>query len=215
MKVMTGTEDDFWAPRNCFLEPTEALHRAADLLDAAATAIIGGDNAQAERLIREADDPAVWEFASQIIGSANPNIHRFRECDGAPPFLRSADKRMPSKAEELAVFQRDGWRCRVCGVRVLYPKAVKKLRDLFPAAARWGRSNVDQHSALLVLKASLDHILPHSRGGDNDPLNLVTACYPCQFGRSSWTLEEVGLTDPRLRPPVVNHWDGLVRLMKS
>jgi 5-methylcytosine-specific restriction endonuclease McrA len=122
---------------------------------------------------------------------------------------------MPSKAEELAVFQRDGWRCRVCGVRVLYPKAVKKLRDLFPAAARWGRSNVDQHSALLVLKASLDHILPHSRGGDNDPLNLVTACYPCQFGRSSWTLEEVGLTDPRLRPPVVNHWDGLVRLMKS
>lgn len=56
---------------------------------------------------------------------------------------------MPSKAEELAVFQRDGWRCRVCGVRVLFPKAVKKLRDLFPEAARWGRRNVDQHSACL------------------------------------------------------------------
>lgn len=67
---------------------------------------------------------------------------------------------------------------------------------------------------LLVLKASLDHILPHSRGGDNDPSNLVTACYPCQFGRSSWTLEEVGLTDPRLRPPVVDNWDGLMRLAR-
>jgi len=35
-----------------------------------------------------------------------------------------------------------------------------------------------------------DHVIPLSRGGTNDPANLVTACARCNLSKSSKTLEE-------------------------
>lgn len=54
-----------------------------------------------------------------------------------------------------------------------------------------------------------DHLLPHARGGDNNLDNIVITCAPCNFGRMNWTLEEVGLIDPRTRQPVHSAWTGL------
>ena len=59
----------------------------------------------------------------------------------------------------------------------------------------------------------MDHVVPHSAGGTNDPENLVTACWSCQFRRGAWSLEEVGLFDPRDRPLKVDDWDGHTRLL--
>ena len=81
-----------------------------------------------------------------------------------------------------------------------------------PEVARWGTRNADKHSALAALSASLDHVVPHSRGGSNEESNLVTACNACQFGRGQWTLEEVGFIDPREFKPALDAWDGLTRL---
>jgi 5-methylcytosine-specific restriction endonuclease McrA len=58
-----------------------------------------------------------------------------------------------------------------------------------------------------------DHILPHSRGGDNSMENLVLTCAGCNFGRMGYTLEQVGLLDPRLRTPPPNSWDGLEAIL--
>ena len=41
----------------------------------------------------------------------------------------------------------------------------------------------------------------------------MTACWSCQFGRGAYTIEELGLSDPLARPPVVDHWDGLGRVL--
>jgi 5-methylcytosine-specific restriction endonuclease McrA len=54
-----------------------------------------------------------------------------------------------------------------------------------------------------------DHLLPYARGGNNDLDNIVITCAPCQFGRMNYTLEEVGLIDPRKRGPVRSSWGGL------
>lgn len=35
---------------------------------------------------------------------------------------------------------------------------------------------------------SLDHVIPASRGGDNDPSNLVTACKRCNDSRGNRSL---------------------------
>ena len=54
-----------------------------------------------------------------------------------------------------------------------------------------------------------DHILPHARGGDNSIENMVITCAPCNFGRMKYTLAEMGLADPRMRPVEKIDWDGL------
>lgn len=55
------------------------------------------------------------------------------------------------------VMRRDGFRCRYCGI-----EAKDADRPLV-----------------------LDHYVPHSAGGSNDPSNLVTACYDCNAGKSA------------------------------
>ncbi len=39
----------------------------------------------------------------------------------------------------------------------------------------------------------------------------MTACYPCNFGKAHYTLEEIRLRKPR--PALRDGWDGLQSLM--
>ena len=72
-------------------------------------------------------------------------------------------------------------------------------------------SNVD--AAFYALTAVVDHLVPHSRGGTNEAGNLVTSCQSCNYGKDDWVIEELGLTDPRMRPPRIDGWDGLGRML--
>lgn len=60
-----------------------------------------------------------------------------------------------SKGLRFEVFKRDGFRCRYCGA-------------------------TPNQSTLHV-----DHVIPVSGGGTNDPANLVTACSACNAGKSA------------------------------
>ncbi len=93
------------------------------------------------------------------------------------------------------------------------PEARKVFQTLMPDVARWGSANKERHSGFYALNASLDHVLPHRRGGSNELDNVVTACWPCQFGRSNWLLSEVEILAPFTRPPLVDRWDGLKRVL--
>ncbi len=64
-----------------------------------------------------------------------------------------------------------------------------------------------------VVEDHVRHHLPYCAGGGNDLDNLVTACWAGQFGRGDFSLEEVGLSDPRARSPIVDEWDGLTGLL--
>jgi hypothetical protein len=59
------------------------------------------------------------------------------------------------------LFERDGWSCRYCG----------------------------EH--LDAATATLDHVIPVSRGGTNDAENLATSCMMCNSIKSGRTLDEV------------------------
>lgn len=202
--------------RNCFLPPIPELELSADLLAQAADALLAGDTERAGLLVRRADDPTICEYEASITGPIDPAIHwQYSMPENTIPKSERAPLRMPAAQVELSIYERDGWRCRFCGCRVIAKKSRAVLIELFPEQARWGRRNAEKHCALSALTASLDHVVPHSRGGSNDTENLVTACGPCQFGRSDWTLEEVGVCDPRTRLPVVDSWDGLTRLLKE
>jgi hypothetical protein len=73
----------------------------------------------------------------------------------------------------------------------------------------WGRTNDDCHAALLTMWLQYDHVLPHSRGGGNGLDNLVLTCAGCNYGRMAFTLEQVGIRDPRLAPWPSLDWNGL------
>lgn len=82
------------------------------------------------------------------------------------PSREGGRERKPiSKSVRFDVFHRDGFTCQYCGQR---PPAV-------------------------VLE--LDHIHPHSQGGDDTAENLVTSCSECNQGKAAKIL-----TNPPLRP---------------
>lgn len=113
-----------------------------------------------------------------------------------------------------AVAVRDGWRCRYCGLRVVSPATMTALERLLPAAlpyndASMGPASVTTHAMQCVLRLTWDHVHPHAGGGLNDLENLVASCGGCNFNKGNCSLEELGLEDPRLHPPVVDESDGL------
>ena len=198
--------------RRCFLTPIPQLSTAADLLASAADRLLEGDAPNARQLVAEADMPVIGAYTALVTGAVNPLVHWQSAMPAGAVGLERSAQRMPSSSAERAVYVRDGWRCRYCGTRVIDRSMRARLHRCLPDAARWGARNADKHTALAALSASLDHIVPHSRGGINDEPNLVTACNACQFGRGQWTLDEVGFWDPREYPPVLDEWDGLTRL---
>jgi len=203
---------DHWAIRKSFLPPIPELEEVADLLSEAVDAILRDDLPLAARLIVEADIEAVGQYAAQISGPISAVVHRYRDV-GDPPIIKDrAKQRMPSSSTEREIFERDGWRCRVCDTRIISKKSIRKMHAILPDEARQGRRAIDCHYGMSAICVSLDHLLPHSRGGTNNPDNLVTACGPCQFGRNNWTFAEVGIEDPRGRAPIVDEWDGLTRI---
>ena len=82
-----------------------------------------------------------------------------------------------------------------------------------PGAIRWDKkATLGCHAGFWTLWGSVDHVVPRARGGLNEAENLVTACMVCNFAREAYTLEQLGIADPRSRQPVLDGWDGLTRL---
>jgi hypothetical protein len=200
--------------RNSFVEPIAELDLAAKLLDAAADSLLIGDRGTTASLIALADRSEILQYTLRICSGLSDEVHgRTKLTKGIPKEARDTT-RMPGKEAQYLIFRRDGWRCRYCGIKVISTAARRKLVAIFPEQTKWARKEFERHSSLYAMAASLDHIVPHSRGGKNEPSNFVTACYCCQFGRGNFTLEEVRFNHPLQRPPIVTGWDGLSRLEK-
>jgi len=75
-------------------------------------------------------------------------------------YINFRKRRMDASRNRQRIYMRDKFRCQYCGDR----KGVTEL--------------------------TLDHIFPRSRGGDNSPLNVVTACMTCNNRKSNRTPEE-------------------------
>lgn len=69
-------------------------------------------------------------------------------------------RKSTGKRLRFEIFKRDGFACQYCGAQ--------------------------PPDAVLVV----DHITPVAAGGTNDPLNLITACEPCNQGKADKVLSE-------------------------
>ena len=75
-------------------------------------------------------------------------------------YINVRRRREQSSMKRLRIYMRDKFRCQYCGDK----KGVSEL--------------------------TLDHILPRSRGGDNSPVNIVTACVACNNRKANRTPDE-------------------------
>lgn len=78
------------------------------------------------------------------------------------------------RSEKIRIWQRDNYRCYYCGRRV---------KDYFPKMTG---------NSLPGDAATVDHIIPRSKGGKDIEGNLVTACKRCNslLGNFEGTLKE-------------------------
>jgi hypothetical protein len=75
------------------------------------------------------------------------------------------ERRPISKTVRFEVFKRDLFACQYCGDKA--PKVILHI----------------------------DHVVPVSKGGDNDILNLVTACASCNGGKSNRQLDDASVVE--------------------
>jgi len=198
--------------RNALQDPIPELAIAADLLSQAVDAVLDNNAPLASSLIRQSDLPEIMEYAVRAVGKMTLEVHRSTTRPKVLPKAERHPIRMPPQSYQTSIFERDGWHCRFCGSPVICKTARARLVKLFPTETHWNGKEFQRHSALYAMASSLDHVVPHGRGGVNEESNFVTACYCCQFGRGEWMLEEVEVSDPRQRPPITTSWDGLTHL---
>ena len=113
---------DFLAPWTCRRKPVPETFHAADLLDRAVGAHLAGDRAGAARLIADADMSEVREWVESMWGSTSRDVHRVREVESSPPTLDKGDRdprHAATREQEGALIERDGHRCRFCGISVV------------------------------------------------------------------------------------------------
>jgi hypothetical protein len=199
--------------KRSFREPIPEILDAARYLDAAVSAHINGHKKIAEELFVIANNPIVWAWTDSIWGkksqyvkiNKNPNLHKSIK----------SKARMPTAAQKAMLHERDGFHCRFCGIPVIRSEIRTALNKHYPNAIPWGRTNDTQHAAFQCMWVQYDHVTPHSSGGENTLENLIVTCAACNYGKNNFTLEELGLIDPREFPPIQSQWDGLERLLNG
>ena len=73
------------------------------------------------------------------------------------------------RTTRLRIYMRDGWCCVWCCCKVERPVLPE---DGIPVGGG------------IIRQASIDHVVPRSRGGSNSPDNLITCCATCNAKRN-------------------------------
>ena len=199
--------------RRCFRDPIPEIYDVARYLDAAVSAHLAGKMEVAEELFFLANIKEVWDWVDSIWGKKSPYVHVMKK--PSQHLDPKAKNRMPGAQMKREVRIRDGYHCRFCGIPVIRAEVRNLLRKIYPRAIPWEGTTATQHAGFQCLWLQYDHVVPHSAGGENTLENLVITCAACNFGKMNYTIDELGLLDPRDFPPVQSTWDGLERVINS
>lgn len=203
--------------RNCLRDPIPEIYAAARYLDAAVSAHNFGNRKLATELFLAANMPEVRDWSESLWGKNSPYTRPIKTEVSLPvlPKAERASGRMPTKATKKALHQRDGFHCRFCGIPVIRKEICIAAKTKYPDAVQWDKTNLSQHAAFQAMRLQYDHLIPHSRGGSNNIENVVITCAPCNYGRGSRLVEEIGVRSPFERPPIQSQWGGLERIIRK
>lgn len=86
-----------------------------------------------------------------------------------------------STRTRFEILKRDGFRCAYCGTTPLQTQAPMHV----------------------------DHVVPVAEGGTDDPENLITACAPCNMGKSSVPLKRLKYSQPQSIKDAQEHMEDV------
>jgi 5-methylcytosine-specific restriction endonuclease McrA len=119
-------------------------------------------------------------------------------------------KRQYGSLESTRVFLRDGFLDRYTGERLVFPPVLRVISEALPANfpyhPNW-KADVT-HPAYWEIAATIDHLVPVTRGGLDDESNWVTTSMARNSAKMNWTLAELGWT--LLPRGDLRDWDGLM-----
>ena len=191
--------------RRSLKKPVPEIFEAWDHMSAAVDAHICGDGERAAQLFKKANGIRVWHWLNPAWSiDVDDRVHiKVPSPEGdtgwVPKEMRDG-KSVPSGIKQ-AVLERDGFRCRYCGIPVVDAEIRKIANKLYPKYVFWGNDPRCQHAGFAVMWLQYDHVVPWSHGGRTDEDNLVISCALCNFGKWNNTLKQLGLEDPRDRAP--------------
>jgi len=209
--VELGDDPQQWEI-DCPLRPPEWFESEIDLFENAVKNFLSGNREECISIINQINSQKVQDW--YINHGQMSGCHRAMALGITPPPVLDESKRDPlrvPKKYEKEVFERDGYRCRYCGIRLISNEFLKRfIKALDSPAFRKGPTNRDTHGIIHICNPVADHVFPWNMGGKTLPENLVASCATCNYGKAGYTIEQLGISDPFSRQPLINGWDGLL-----
>jgi len=127
------------------------------------------------------------------------------------PFITLENKgRQYTDYQKTKIFLRDGFVDRYSGEKMVFPPVLRLLSFLMPEELpfhkNWKMS--DCHLAYWQLLPNVDHIIPVSRGGEDEEANWICTSQLRNCAKSNWLLEELGWQ--LHKPGDLKEWDGML-----
>lgn len=213
LKFHLGTDPGSWPKDRLIALPPEIdiLHLSTMIIEA--IELGNNDKKRSASLIRSIDDRQLKRWFIDVAQHAGKwRVSHYRHT-GSVRRVTKASRKAPARQQILKMFTDDNFHCRYCkspviGDRKLFAKLAKHVE--VPELLTTG-TNEQRHGLYLLFRASHDHVVPLNAGGRDDIENLVTACWPCQFGKYNYTLQELNM-NPEVDAPIGNRDEWLSSL---
>lgn len=209
LRIKLGTDPAKW-PTHCLIQYPKEFDAQIDLV-AEALDVAVDNPSLARELVLKVDSESMKRWYIDVAlrsgdwRAEHSGIRGVEEESATPRGTMSKNQ-----LDEL--FELDNWRCGYCGIRIggrreHFEKFAESI-DLPELVA--GNTDETRHGIRLILQASHDHIQPLNQGGSNNQDNLVTSCWPCQFGKGDNSLDSLAMEKPSCgKWELYESWNGL------
>ena len=200
--------------KTCPLQPPKYFNQSLNVFVKAFRAAEVGDKDAAIKLLGDTQGQELRNWYIEH-GQMSGWHYRVKALKKPKPkkYTGELEKNKSFTKYESQVYQRDGYRCGYCGIRVIDTKALLKMEKIVGKKYfKVKGKNHERHGVALVLRATIDHIKPLSRGGRTRMGNLITSCWSCNYGKLNATLKQLGISNPLKKPSNPNrYWNCFQR----
>lgn len=205
-----GTNPSHW-DRYALLRMPDSFSNSIDTFIEAVETFIDGSREESIEMISTINGTEMTEWFiehGQMSGRHRKLILKVPVPEKLPKEQRDP-KRSPLKIQNN-VFQRDNYRCRYCGTRLISQEFLRLfIKKLNSPVFHRGETNITTHGIIHITWPVADHVIPWNYGGKTDLTNLVSSCAGCNYGKDGYTIEQLGIENPLDKIPIKDNWTGL------